>query len=274
MCLSPIIKTMNTAEAPTIDVVGQYLMTLGEFKDGRLSKLTPVDYSVVQKLTAIPKQFSRREQVLVLRAHGLANPDIAVILGISDQTVKNHVALATNVFDDYGSTIEAIMILKSDRITPLLTEGLHFNRYRSLTPRQKQILDLIAEPDMWWFGNKEVANRLKISDQTVKNHLVDICSTLGVRNKLQAIIYRLFIPNEMLVADNTPLGENLILGRCSLLTPREKEIRQLLLDEEVLSNRRIADMLAISGKTVSNHITSIYHKLNVSGRVELMHVFE
>lgn len=48
------------------------------------------------------------------------------------------------------------------------------------------------------------------------------------------------------------------------LTKREKEVA--LLVAEGLSNREIAFTLCISEKTVENHLTEIYSKLNISGR--------
>ena len=40
-------------------------------------------------------------------------------------------------------------------------------------------------------------------------------------------------------------------------------------------NQDIADKLFISEKTVKNHLSAIFHKLGVTGRLELtLHVFE
>jgi DNA-binding NarL/FixJ family response regulator len=50
------------------------------------------------------------------------------------------------------------------------------------------------------------------------------------------------------------------------LTSREIEVLQLLTDE--LSNKEIAAELVISPKTVRNHLSSIYRKLQVSDRIE------
>jgi DNA-binding NarL/FixJ family response regulator len=50
------------------------------------------------------------------------------------------------------------------------------------------------------------------------------------------------------------------------LTSREREVLELI--SIGLSNREIADRLFISGKTVSNHITSIFDKLQVADRAQ------
>ena len=53
----------------------------------------------------------------------------------------------------------------------------------------------------------------------------------------------------------------------SKLTKREREIAILLRDG--LKTRDIADRLCISPNTLRNHVSSIYHKLGVSGRFDL-----
>ena len=51
------------------------------------------------------------------------------------------------------------------------------------------------------------------------------------------------------------------------LTHREREIVRLVVD--AAANKEIADLLGISEKTVKNHLTHIFDKLGVSGRLEL-----
>ncbi len=52
------------------------------------------------------------------------------------------------------------------------------------------------------------------------------------------------------------------------LTPREMEV--VLLVVEGLSNREIAEKLCIVEKTVENHLTSVYDKLHVKSRTQLI----
>jgi DNA-binding NarL/FixJ family response regulator len=57
-----------------------------------------------------------------------------------------------------------------------------------LTRRETQVLELIAEGK----ANKEISNILHISVSTTKNHISNLMSKLGVRNRTQAaVIYRL-----------------------------------------------------------------------------------
>jgi DNA-binding NarL/FixJ family response regulator len=54
----------------------------------------------------------------------------------------------------------------------------------SLSPRELEILRLVATG----VSNKEIADRLVISEGTVKNHLSSILSKLSVKDRLQAVI--------------------------------------------------------------------------------------
>jgi len=53
----------------------------------------------------------------------------------------------------------------------------------SLTPREIQVLELLAEG----LPNKAIANRLGISDQTVKFHVASISGKLGASNRTDAV---------------------------------------------------------------------------------------
>ena len=52
-----------------------------------------------------------------------------------------------------------------------------------LTPREVQVLELLAEG----LANKAIADRLGISDQTVKFHVAAILGKLGVANRTEAV---------------------------------------------------------------------------------------
>jgi DNA-binding NarL/FixJ family response regulator len=55
----------------------------------------------------------------------------------------------------------------------------------SLTPREQEILQLIGSGS----NNREIAASLFISERTVKNHVTNILSRLGLRDRTQAAIY-------------------------------------------------------------------------------------
>ena len=59
--------------------------------------------------------------------------------------------------------------------------------YEELTQRELQVLQLAADG----LANKEIAEKLVISEKTVKNHIANIFSKLQVNGRTQAILYAL-----------------------------------------------------------------------------------
>jgi DNA-binding NarL/FixJ family response regulator len=56
-----------------------------------------------------------------------------------------------------------------------------------LSAREIEILDFISRGN----SNKEIARALKISDQTVKNHITSILRKLAVNDRTQAVVFAL-----------------------------------------------------------------------------------
>ena len=68
----------------------------------------------------------------------------------------------------------------------LLQGGFDGARARNnLTPREIEIVKMVAEG----FGNREVAERLFISEGTVKTHLHTIYEKLGIKGRVQLVAY-------------------------------------------------------------------------------------
>ena len=57
--------------------------------------------------------------------------------------------------------------------------------FSSLSPREREVLTLIAEG----LGNAEIAERLSISEKTVRNHVSNLFDKLGVWTRAQAIVF-------------------------------------------------------------------------------------
>ena len=55
---------------------------------------------------------------------------------------------------------------------------------RTLTPRQSEVLRLICDG----LRNKEISERLNMTEKTVKTHVSAILATLGVLNRTQATL--------------------------------------------------------------------------------------
>ena len=75
-----------------------------------------------------------------------------------------------------------------------------------------------------------------------------------------------------LVKERKALPEQLYSYNCSVLTAREREVLMLIC--RGMKNKVIADHLFISETTVRHHLTSIFGKLKVNSRLELVvHAF-
>lgn len=91
------------------------------------------------------------------------------------------------------SAIKAVAAGKdwvSPRVTNLLLESVREQEERpesALTPRERDVLRVLATG----VTNKEIADELFITEQTVKNHVSNIFAKLGVETRVEAVLYAL-----------------------------------------------------------------------------------
>ena len=85
-----------------------------------------------------------------------------------------------------------------------------------LTPREEQVVSLVAEG----IGNREVAQRLGVKENTVKKALLRIYDKLGVANRVELVLYALTHRGvdkvSPLPASTPPAAEPLALGLVSV----------------------------------------------------------
>ena len=53
-----------------------------------------------------------------------------------------------------------------------------------LTPREKEIFNLLIDN----YNTKDIANRLGISEKTVRNHISNVMQKLGVNGRASAVV--------------------------------------------------------------------------------------
>jgi DNA-binding NarL/FixJ family response regulator len=59
--------------------------------------------------------------------------------------------------------------------------------FARLTPREREVLEALAEG----LSDKEIAQRLQISNETQRTHVMNLLSKLGVHSRLQAVVFAL-----------------------------------------------------------------------------------
>lgn len=77
----------------------------------------------------------------------------------------------------------AALVLNEFRL--LISDETVENIYSPLSPREIEVLELVAAGQT----NKEIAVKLAISNQTVKNHISSILRKLAVNDRTQAVVY-------------------------------------------------------------------------------------
>jgi two-component system, NarL family, nitrate/nitrite response regulator NarL len=92
--------------------------------------------------------------------------------------------------EHYVSPGIAARLLMRTGITKPAPE-VHSDRFSDLTQREEQILSILIEGR----SNKEIGNKLDLSEKTIKHHVTNILQKLQVRNRVEAAI---------LASDRTP----------------------------------------------------------------------
>ncbi len=81
----------------------------------------------------------------------------------------------------------ASRVLRTFREMAIEEEAVETTLFSPLSSREVEILDYIARGN----SNKEIAKSLKISDQTVKNHITSILKKLSVNDRTAAVVHAL-----------------------------------------------------------------------------------
>lgn len=148
----------------------------------------------------------------VARAIKRSHPNIGVVLLSADQDEKSMIkALRAGVsafiprnvpWEDLLKTLQLVrrgdypindLVLRMPEIAASVLEEFRVlsaeengdNIYSPLSPREIEVLELVAAGRT----NKEIAVKLNISNQTVKNHISSILRKLAVNDRTQAVVF-------------------------------------------------------------------------------------
>lgn len=125
--------------------------------------------------------------IVILTA--LADPELArrcLLLGARAYVVKHDRSDPERVAEAVRSAARGDHLLDReihDFLVGLAARAPDPAREAGVTPRELEVLPLVAEG----LRNKEIAQRLGVSEQTVKNHLGNIGRKLGARNRVQVV---------------------------------------------------------------------------------------
>jgi DNA-binding NarL/FixJ family response regulator len=113
----------------------------------------------------------------------MSNRRISRILGISEKTVKNHLSTIYAKIGATGRTQAALYAMRADQAGEITARPP--DEVRQLTSRETDVLRLVTEG----MSNRTIAQRLAISEKTVKNHLSAIYTKIGATDRTQAALY-------------------------------------------------------------------------------------
>lgn len=105
------------------------------------------------------------------------------LVGIIRQVAIGKYVIGTEVFDSAG--LERWLELKTDGATRSYSDP--GEPFHPLSKREMEVLSYLTRG----MSNKEIANLLGISHQTVKNHVTSILRKLGVEDRTQAAVFAL-----------------------------------------------------------------------------------
>ena len=132
--------------------------------------------------------------ILDLRMPNMSGLDVLQTLGARNELPPT---IILTTFDDDQLVLSGLKAgARGSLVAPMVTQrllagvGRIQNQFSSLeqpdplTERETEILRLLSGG----YSNKEIANSLRVAEGTVKNHVSNILSKLGVRDRTRAVL--------------------------------------------------------------------------------------
>lgn len=181
------VRITQGREHPVGPFLSETLVLLERLREDAEAKMrmrSVLEILLLQAL-AFQAQGNHRQALNTLqRALLLAEPEGYIRLFIDEGAPM--VALLRQAYTHKIAPTYAATLLQAGS-EPLAT-GFPFQRSSPLieppTPREREVLGLLMDGA----SNDEIAHRLVISRNTVKKHVFNICSKLGVQSRTQAVV--------------------------------------------------------------------------------------
>lgn len=141
---------------------------------------------VLRKIKVLP----RKQKVLIVTSHSEIEYLIeAAEIGMNGYVLKDSEpeVLTTAIFTIYNGEnyIQPSMKLLLDKAIEKNNKKEKAGNHMVLTKRELDVLKLLTEG----LYNKEIADRLEISEKTVKNHVSRLLKKINVSDRTQAAVY-------------------------------------------------------------------------------------
>lgn len=203
------------------------------------------------------KSLSKRQRDVLetlIEGHGQANKQIAQTLVVSTDTVRGHLFRLNKKLGVSGSMTRAGVVIGYW----LYKKGLDEDTI-ALTAQETEIFRLAA----LGFGNREIATRVGLAYSTVKNHMSEKYTKLGVGGREEAVL-RLINEGKLNLGE---LVGNFDLSTFDSLTPKQHRFIDALLEgsaRQSTRTRTIAGRLGCASSTIKNNLTEIYRSLGIN----------
>jgi len=211
--------------------------------------------------------------------------------------IKNSIRIV--LIDDHQSFMEGLAMVINSQTPAMEVVGMASNRAEAITAVSKLNPDLVLMdmdlgdslsleflPELLEKTSAKVLMLTGMQDPDLHDSAI-VKGARGVLLKGESakVILKAIekVHNGEIWASNAVLGrvlermnssgkkqDNPEAGKIADLTAREREIIRSLVAFEASTNEEIADHLCISKSTLKNHLTTIYSKLGLKNRIELL----
>ena len=134
----------------------------------------------------LPFDFGDRP-AMVLLVHDWTRPEIRLALRNGAKAILAHDSSPSEVIAAVHAAAAGLVVLGADTAEAMLPVSLsreeRIATTEPLTPREIQVLALLAEGS----GNKKIADRLGVSEHTVKFHVSSVLGKLGATSRTEAV---------------------------------------------------------------------------------------